>query len=90
MRRATNQLRALEANIRVGIVILEDLQRSTEKINEQAGVNIDLHYIEACMKHVRNAIDAFHEAAMAYMKENDIPAPTEDDLLLEVQCCGGK
>ncbi len=91
--RAGNQVRALEAHARVGLVLLAELERTAKKVTNETGVHIDLTDIRTCMELVVDRADDFHNGqatSVITIAGVEVPSDESGELLLTVQCCGGK
>ena len=89
--RAGNQVRAMEAHARVGLVMLEELERTAKKVTKETGMPIHLGDLRHCLEKVVEATEDFHEGQAARIIEAagiEVPSDESGELLLTVQCCG--
>ncbi len=87
-----NTMRAIEANARIGKVLLHDLRKLIPEFEQQLGGEIDINALSRATERLIEAADAVHDRANQLAKDSEFEVPPDEDegVILVQQCCGGK
>jgi len=92
--RGVNLMRAIEANARVSKVLLNEFKETGKRVEKELDVSVDLSELEAAIDNLIDVADAFHEGGNTLLRARPdlvkVPTDDQDDVILVVQCCGGK
>ena len=87
-----NTMRAIEANARIGKVLLHDLRKLIPEFEQELGGEINIHALSRATEALIDAADAVHDRANKLVKDSEFEVPADDaeGVILVQQCCGGK
>ncbi len=88
--RAMHAIRAVEANARIGKLLLRELADIAPRVEKAVGREIGLEALNEAAERLIREADAVHDIATKFVRGAGIEIPPDDadGVVLTVQCCG--